>query len=134
MSNEQLIEKYVDQAIVSIKEVYPALSDAVLGAVQLDGAGHLLGGVGDFIVGTIMVILTKYFWKRFEKSKCIDKCEHEQSEPLWSAAAVITGVISIICFYAFLYQFFNIWNYVAIKQPKLYIAHQLMEKIEDRRC
>jgi hypothetical protein len=119
LSNKLL--EIINQVQAGIVAKAPDAINLVLQEARIDAIGHFLGAAG--------CLLTLYvFWRIFCKVKNI-KDEYGYIEVGAIVYMVISGAISVLLAGFVICVLFDIWNYVAIINPKLYLAHQLIENI-----
>lgn len=97
----------------------PDIADAALSVTQITGAAELLYGIGQGIALFLCVKFCLFFYKTAVE----DDSFGAGLAVAGFASASVGLAISVI------YAFFNVWNYVAIFNPKIYIAHQIIEKV-----
>lgn len=104
-------------------EVAPKALEAVLAIKQIEGASELMYGVLSGIGATLLFIIIRKVLKIAEKYNW----DHDISPPIIIASLVL-GITAIgLCFTCFS-KLLDVWNYVALFNPKLAIAHSLLLK------
>jgi drug/metabolite transporter (DMT)-like permease len=103
------------QAAQSAKVALPQLTEIALRTVQWDGAWHLLLGLGLLLASPIAWKLTN----TITKLKFSDEADR-------LAASVIGMAASIGLVIAAGFQLFDMWNWVAILDPKAKLAHDIL--------
>ena len=111
-------------------DVAPAALEMGLAVIRINAIGHLIVG----FVCLVLSIILAYFGLRLFKSYSSSTKRtiyYEDSEESWKPVfGSLLGIASPIIFLAgFLPSWFNIWNWVAVFQPELALAKQLMEVI-----
>lgn len=81
----------------------------------------IISGIQELIYGLIWFIVFIYVFRYWKTHKWTNK-EAEQTK------LVFSGIGSVICFIGTIDQLCDIWNWTAVFYPKLYIAHQIIEK------
>lgn len=119
---EKLTEK-----LAQLAEQYgPDVVNAGIEVARFTAAGKLLSGVGYAIVGWALYKTSMWL---FAKAKAW--AEEDEGHPFAIFSGVGGGVVFlgvIAAFYSALAPFFSIWNWVGLIEPKLWIAHRILEK------
>lgn len=108
----------------SIVKYGPQAIDAVLWVVRIDAAGDLLSAFFWIILALILGYLTflgnnKYTkWK--EEMHPVDKTGNNMVVSLILAAMLLPNIGTVT----------DIWNYVAIAKPELYLVKKTMDAVE----
>jgi hypothetical protein len=104
------------------KEYAPDVAEAGLNVTRFIGAQQLLyGGIGLLLL-VVNVIVARAIWKS------IDGESYDANDKRF-AIFMVSLVVQIFCIAFLTYRLFVIWNYVAIFEPKLYIAYKIFEKV-----
>lgn len=107
------LDGYADSLEELTKQYAPEVVDASLMVVQINGIQSLL-------LGLLLSIITYCLYKAI---RLIIKHEHAEE-----GAAILVAFVLFTLGGAGFYLF-NIWNWVAIFEPKLYIAKEVLDKV-----
>lgn len=113
-----------DQIIDAIKTQMPLMTDAVIEVARYTALQHL---VSSLILTILSVSLTYKFRNIF-------KLIHEWSVEELDGASYIfiipiyTGLFGLFLHFG-LFALCNVWNWIGIFQPKLYLAHEIIERV-----
>lgn len=122
---EQTLESFVTDkaaqylnALESITKQYaPDVIDAALSVVRMQGAQRLVHGVALVVCAIACGWITRKLWAASDGD--------DPEKIALMIFCVVGGVFSAILGLA---RLLDIWTWVAIFEPKLYIAHALIEK------
>jgi hypothetical protein len=117
-----------------ITQLQSVVKDNAADAVNLGLATIKINGIEHVIIGIIFLLFSisgaflakkvyKWWCEAAEKSK-----DHYFDGFEYGAGMIGTVAITAILFIIFCCNIFNIWTYVAIFQPKLWLAHQILAK------
>lgn len=125
-----MLDKLGDKALAYLnafeelaKQYTPTIIDAALKVVQINGLQTLIIGfslVLLFIIYFVFAILTA---KKMKKAN-----PHIDMEG-YTLLALIVGTVPFALGATGAQKVLNIWNWVAIFEPKLYIAYRIFEKM-----
>lgn len=105
------------------KQYSPDVVDAGLTVIRINA-------LGDIIVGLVGIAVAFVVWKIFKRVRAERGKEYFHRN---EAICIIGGAISffggIASFVMILFGLFNIWVYVALFDPKLYIAYKIFGKL-----
>lgn len=98
--------------------------DLGLATVQVTGVAALFEGLVAIIIG--VAFFSAFRW-------CFNRCnaKYKDYEPIQYFGAFGAGVGFIISAGVTLSIFFNIWNYVAIVKPEIWLAKKTIDKVWD---
>lgn len=98
--------------------------DLGLATVQVTGIASLFDGLVALIIG--LVFLGVFRW-------CFKYCnsEYDEYEPMQYFCAAGSALGIIISAGIALSIFFNVWNYVAIVKPEIWLAKKTIDKVWD---
>ena len=117
----ELIDKRLDAMADKLSELAaqygPEVTDAVLAVTRLQGFEYLIYGVLFFIPS---FLIARYAWYSFLKEGYKNKDIDEIGPGL------IIGAVSTLGFLITASNLFDIWVWVAIFEPKLFIAHKIL--------
>src|SRR5882672_5024564 len=114
------LQKGVSKLGKEVVKYGPVAVDTTLSVVRINGLANLIPGILSLIIFLIMVLLGVH---------CFPLKEDSGSFVLGLIISIIGGFISG-CFACAVLS--DIWIYVQVFNPKLYIAKELVEKILDR--
>jgi hypothetical protein len=125
MSNlEQKTVEILDKLDAAISHYSPQVYDAAVAAVQVSAIGELI--IGFFFL--IPLVFSVKF-ARVANSYFIAKNESERFEgwdTIQVCVAVVYAIIYAICLIVAINHILDAWNWVAIFNPKLALAHKIM--------
>jgi hypothetical protein len=98
----------------------PDVVDAALTVVQINGAQRLLTGALCAILALITV------WAFFKW--LMPRLMNSDADPVWIFFGVLTTGAFIVAGVKAAHNLLDIWNWVAVIEPKLYIAYKIFEK------
>ena len=99
-------------------EYAPDVIDSAIEVVRVSGFGSLIYGL--LAVGFIFSL-----WLAYKKIKSYE-IDSAYEEPIWGGfflVSIVGGVISVV---VIIETLFDIWTWVAIFNPKLALAHQIL--------
>jgi hypothetical protein len=127
-STEVLTDKFleiINQLQTTVSAHGQEAVNLALASIQIDALGNIISG----IVASFGV----YFLYRFGKWIFRQTKEEESSlcdqDEIFYIYSIIAGLGSIALFICSLILLFDIWNYVAIINPKLYLAHTIVDHV-----
>lgn len=141
---QQKVVEWMDSIEEGVKEYSPEVVDAGLTVVQLIGLQELvLATIGLLIVAAIILSGYKTYVSYHEYSKEDSPGNHGTLFKMWGlrvfdsdgdpqagSVAIIIAVFTIIGIsIPSLVSLLNIWNWVAVFYPKLWIAHKAVEGV-----
>ena len=88
----------------------------------------MITGIQELVYGVIWLGLFIYFYRYWSSNKF----SGFDAPTIQDAKLGGAGLMSIISIMVVLTQLGNVWNYVAIVNPKLYIAHEIVEKVTNK--
>ena len=124
-SLEQKAVDILDKLEKLTTQYAPEVLDAAASAVRVTGIGNIITGIGSMVSAAIVIWIAKNFANICRKKKEEEgyMSEWELGMGLSLAVGGITGsVLSIV----FLFRLLNIWNWIAIFNPKLALAHKIL--------
>jgi hypothetical protein len=134
-SVDQLTSKLleiINQIQSGIVSHAPDAIKLVLAAVQQDGIANILPGIVALIVLIICVYAGVKFYKKWEEANKLegqkDAYHREDTFPLL-LPIVPAFFVGFICFLFMCPSIFSYWNYVEIFNPKVYLAHEIIQKV-----
>ncbi len=89
-----------------------------LATVRISAIGALIEGFIMLVIGVICVIMM---------AKIISSDRFDKESPGWIFWTVL--VTTAFCFMGALVDLFNIWTYVALYDQKLYLTHEIIQKV-----
>ena len=96
----------------------PDVVNAVLDVTVIAGSQNIVTG----LFWLILAIVTARICFKTDWGKTYDDITCDQVKKLlFGAVAIVSSLVTT-------YYLLDVWNYVAIISPKLYIAHQIIEK------
>lgn len=118
----------------------PDVADAALWVVRIDGLGSLLVGVLGFVAIAIAVLLFRravwhtvqykiareLYWRTNGKEEQIHKSTADTHD-FWKFMLMTCGFIMGGVGLTASFQIMQIWNWVAVFEPKLYIVKQIID-------
>lgn len=127
---EQLVDKAVDKAGNVFEAVYNSISgavttygpqvvDAVLWVIRIDGIQALFWGFLTLIISTIFWVKLIKFWK-----------SGEAGDGTFFITAIGTFFSAVVVGPILYSSVFNIWVWTQVIKPELWIAKQVVVKIE----
>lgn len=137
---EQLADKAMDKAgnvfeavsrVISdsVSTYGPSVGDAVLWVIRIDHLQPLVYGMLVFLIGVIFWVvwgsrLSKHFNAR---GRDIEKIDFSVC-----LVTVLSSFVTLVFIIPFVYStLFNIWNWTAVIKPELWIAKQIVVKIDN---
>lgn len=98
--------------------------DLGLATIQITGIANLFEGLIALIIG--VVFLAAFRW-------CFKYCnsKYDDYEPMQYFAAFGAGIGVVVSAGIALGIFFNVWNYVAIVKPEIWLAKKTIDKVWD---
>lgn len=122
----------INQVQASVIAHAPDAINLILAAVQQDGISNILPGIIALVLLMICVYTGIKFYKKWDKANELDKQKHrydrEDNFPLL-IPMVPACLIGFICFLFMFPSIFSYWNYVEIFNPKVYLAHEIIQKV-----
>ena len=120
-------EKAVDilnQLEALAKQYTPDVIDAAINVTRIEGLSAIIGGFAMLVciypAYNAAIRLYRYFTKKQEQDRYADW-------ELCVMSVVVVGPIIVLCLAIFgLANVLDIWRWVAVFEPKLYIAKQIM--------
>lgn len=108
----------------------PEVIDAALWVVRLTGIGNVVLNLAVFLVaGTVLTICGRNIWREWARVKAEKGAARVDIEDT-NAGIVIPNFLFVVIGGAvggiFLFRVLNIWDYVAIIEPKLWVAKRLL--------
>lgn len=100
----------------------PDVADAALWVVRIDGVQSLLNAVIFCVAGIVMYKLAKRNWKWAHQ-----KVTKEDEEDILYIPSVLLFVLSAFPLFGGIARLLSVWTYIAIFQPKLYLAKQIID-------
>jgi hypothetical protein len=97
----------------------------VLQSIKIGALGNFLAAIGS-IVG-VYIIYKIYPYIRKLKSE--DPYDMTLNDFLYWLYCACSAVFTVIVTIGVFCQFFDVWQYIAIFNPKLYLAHEIIEKV-----
>jgi len=117
MLEEKLVE-LIEEAEVLATQLTPQAIELGKSIAVIEGIDNLVCGVAFASASFICFKVVKAFIKRGE--------ENHSAQEECAIGAIASGFVGVITAIPALYQLFNVWNYVAIINPVLYIAHKVI--------
>ena len=122
----------IKQDVISLADVIgekmaamgPEVAEAAMGVARIDGIAELLPAVPLMALSLSLSVMSFYCFKMSKKAKL----ERPRLDD-WDMTAFWSAIGSVMFFALSLVQICDIWAWVAIFEPKLYIAHQAIEVI-----
>lgn len=103
-----------------------------LAAIQQDGFSSLFDGSLFAIIAIICAIISRYFYKNWVTRSVEEKkkqyCDREDVSHLFAFMS-IPAFIGALAFIVVLLTFGCYWNYVEIFNPKVYLAHEIIQHV-----
>lgn len=136
-TTDKVMEKTLDKADELLTSVLSGLKDLVSkygsDAVDLGLNVIRIEGVSQILIGLVLWMFVVFGVVLFMKMNDFRKhllSENPKNDNFAPEFAMFVGVaISIGTGFASIFFIFNIWNWVAIFAPQLYLAHKVVEKI-----
>ena len=118
--------------VSSAKVALPEVTETALRVVQWDGAWHLLMGAAFLVASGISWKVSRWGIKRLEARDIKNEGLDEYMPPadtfiIWGGRA-----ISLAMVIAAMFQLFNMWNWVALFDPKAAFAHKILVMVLDK--
>ena len=104
-------------------DVAPAALDMVLAVVRVDAISALIGGLVAMVVGIVVGLFGRKLLR--ESYNAPYRGSEDWKEPV----GMICSLIPIATTIGFLATWFNIWNWIAVFQPELALAKQIIEMV-----
>lgn len=98
----------------------PDVADAALWVVRIDGVQSIATAIFFVIAAIVLYVATRRFWAWAWR---VDK---DFDTPA-IMVPVVTGILTIISSILASARIFDVWNWIAIFQPKLYLAKQIIK-------
>jgi hypothetical protein len=134
-ATDQLTQKLLDIINQLQAATMAHASDAMniaLASIQVDCAKNFLISL---VSGLFLIIMLKIFFKikaRIDSDEESEKPSYEcltwDSEEVISSLVVI-GILSFIAIIFFIATIIDIWSWVGLFNPKLYLAHEIIQKV-----
>lgn len=105
----------------SVVKYTPDVVDAGLWVVRIDGIQTLTFSILGLLAAFILGHASYKFWKYLEK-----ECELDGPVIVFP---LFGGIITIIMIIGNTITLLNVWNWVAIFEPKLYLAKQIIDSV-----
>lgn len=119
MSGE--LEHKLVEIISQLQHQAPVATNAVLQSARVDAiASFMYIPVCAIIAAGALAALHKWVWPEYKIDP--DSFVSFFGPPVCIAIVFLCALVSIL-------QIFDVWNYVALFHPDLYIAHQLLSKV-----
>lgn len=125
MSTDKIIEamERVSEKFAALAEKYgPEVVDAGLSVVRLTGVNNLIANVGGILIGGAAA----YICFRAVRKEQIDHDDIFDADPVITVGGGIAGACGVITFAACTLHMFDVWNWIAMFEPKLYVAKKLL--------
>lgn len=131
----------LDQIQAGVTNVAPQAIDLVLKVVSVKGIIHIATGIFFLCVAifcTVILFKINCKYKKYEKERIelenkiqlgLVSYENRIKEKDDSIELIIFGLSGIVSFIVGMVFLLNIWNYIAIYNPKLYLANEVIEKV-----
>ena len=118
----------------------PDVADAALWVVRIEGVSALIYGViGLFAIAIAIILFRKYLWhnsqytaefKLYCSKQGVEERIHRNNANnhyFWRLAFGFSALGFTFVGFGFLKKLLDIWNWVAVFEPKLYIAKQIID-------
>jgi len=99
----------------------PDVMESALAAVQVSAVGNLVMSVA----AILFVVVVGYVCLKYWRHSHTDESSYE-SETICEAITVVYIVLGFIVLAVCIIQISDVWNYVAIFNPKLALAHKIL--------
>lgn len=122
---DKMIEaiEHVSAKIALLADKYgPEIIETGLSVVRLTGLNKLILSVGGALVGGVVAYVA-YHWVRKE---CAGKDDFFDTNPIVVFFGGIAAFFGAVAASVNIFKVLDIWNWVAIFEPKLYIARKLL--------
>jgi ABC-type multidrug transport system permease subunit len=109
----------------------PDAAGLALAAVQQDGIANIFPGIVSLIILMACLYIGIKFYKKWETKTAEEAVKDYRSQKDYSFFLAFPAVSALVGFVAFVVicsTIFCYWNYVEIFSPKVYLAHQVIEK------
>lgn len=116
---DERINKWLDALELLVKQYSSDVLDTILAVVQITGIQQLVFGVITLLVFVALNGFAYFLWTK--------KMKHPDED--WDVGALFMHLISAFPFLHACIVLFNIWNWVAVFNPKLYLAYKIFSKL-----
>ncbi len=114
------MESTIEQILNKLtNEWAPAVLELGIQMKFWDGVGTIIIGVSLLGLSILLGMLSRYFWRK-HRAKLYAGCDF---------GAVFFGMISVLLLVPVGILLLDIWNWVAIFNPKLALAHDIFERL-----
>ena len=120
----------LDQVLEAAKVAIPQATDIAVQLAWVDAFQHLMYGIASIIASILTVLFVWKFFSLFMKE--IKKDYHEACDPLvavYFVSMIAGGVGSIAFLISGLIKLLNIWVWMGLYSPQLYLIHQVIDKV-----
>jgi hypothetical protein len=114
-----------NELVSAAEKATPVAINAVLTVVSINVIQNIVGGL---VVLIICLVSSRYFHIYYGKYKILSYGDREMEGVITIASlavAVISGLISGIIL-------LNVWNWVGVFHPNLYLVHELVNKVTEK--
>lgn len=101
------------------KQYTPEVIDSALMVVRISGVQEIVVGLVCLLISIFLNFVGKHFYIKFSDD---DNDDYIPAFLLSYGGAIVIGGFSIV-------TLINVWNWVAIFEPKLYLAYRVFERI-----
>jgi hypothetical protein len=126
MTNTDALTGKLLQVINQVQDTVSAHSGE---AVNLVLQQVKINAIGDFIICFAAILVLYILWKVYSKVKDIKEENRRDMHGGVMIYICMAGLLSIFLLVLIFITLFNIWEYVAIINPKLYLAHEIIGKV-----
>jgi hypothetical protein len=99
----------------------PAAWQAILDVTRFQGISYLFYGLICIILGVIASKVSPWLWRQGYNDT--------ELEPLYFTTFWFTAFGGLAVFTTGVCMFFNIWNWVSVFNPQIYLLHDVIEKV-----
>ena len=138
------VSNFVDIAATKATNVFEAASNIITKGVELYGKDAVnavlwvvrIDAIQHLVIAWVLTIITlsffKWEWGGFMKREWHKKIIAWSYDGIVYLPLGICNVILILILYFNSSQVLNVWNYVAVAKPELYLAKQAVEVVKDK--
>lgn len=142
--SDQITNKIVsmlDQIQAGVTNVAPQAIDLMLKVVSVKGIIHIATGIFFLCIAIFCAVIVYKIilgYKEYEKQRKeienkiqlgLLSYEDRKFEQDISHSMAIFGICGVVSFFISAVFLLNLWNYIAIFNPKLYLANEVIEKV-----
>lgn len=106
-----------------------------LGVTQMNGIAELIMGIKELALASlgffaIYLIVTKYWEPAVKKAIKEETYRTDYTDyPDYMSVCLLIGFFSSVMTLAGFFDLTSVWNWIATFNPKLYLAHEIMQKV-----